>query len=230
MIQLCFLLQLLGYCTLGLLPALVCFWVSPSPIVTGVGLYVSYHVTGTFTTQQLFWVYAMAGLIWWICSWYCEYADDVVEFKQKGQPQVPSFRGWCVIKVLTAFALYNGPRPPRDEHELLVLDTIMKAAIWYASKRELSPVDQGAKNAEPTCQRCMYLHSSTDPDTAPIASSAEDTDAPDEFPDHQIWAKLDASTKSRDHMAMPWPQPPEQPPSSTASDEKSPGAEQLISY
>lgn len=215
--ELCFLLELLGYCVLGLLPALVSVWVGLTPVVSGIGLFVSYHLIDNFTPQQLFWVYAIAGLIWWICGWYCEYTIAVQATNLRGQLKVPSFKSWCIVKILAAFAQSNGNRLSQDKRELLVLDTILKAAIWYASKGELSPVDQGAKRTRPTCQPRMRLQRTTVPlQTPPIPSNEEDAEAPDDsqsikFPDHQIWAMPDTATRWPDDMEALWLQPTEQP-------------------
>ena len=217
-IQLCFLLELLGYCTLGLLPAMIGFWADTNtPIATGIGFFVSYHLMDNFTTQQLFWVYSIAGLGWWVCSWYCEYADTVKTFESRGQLGVPSFRGWCVMRILTACVHFDVLRPPRDEREFLVLDIILKAAIGYASKQDPSPVRLDAKGPEPRCQRCTCMQSTMSLQTPPISSNGEEEDGPDDsqstkFPDHQIWSMPDPATRSRVHMeASAWPQPTEQP-------------------
>jgi hypothetical protein len=218
MTQLCFLLELLGYCALGLLPALIGFWADTNtPIATGIGFFVSYHLMDNFTTQQLFWVYAIAGLVWWACSWYCEYADTVKTLESRGQLGVPNFRGWCVMRILTACVHFDVLRPPRDEREFLVLDTILKAAIWYASKREPSSVHLDARRAESRSQCCTCLQSTMTLQTPPISSHGEEeVDGPEnsqstEFPDHQIWSMPDDATGSRAHVEAPWPQPTDQP-------------------
>jgi hypothetical protein len=218
MIQLCFLMELLGYCTLGLLPALIGFWAdTDTPIATGIGCFVSYHLMANFTTQQLFWVYAIAGLIWWVCSWYCEYDNTVKTLQSRGYLGAPSFRSWCVMRILTAFMHFDVLRPARDEREFLVLDTILKAATWYASKREPSPVYLDAKGTESKGQRCTCLQSAMALQTPPSSSNGDEEDGPGnsqstEFPDNQIWSMPDASTRSRDHMEeASSPQPKEQP-------------------
>ncbi|KAK4151559.1 hypothetical protein C8A00DRAFT_17047, partial [Chaetomidium leptoderma] len=108
--ELCFLLELLGYCALGLLPALISFWASSSPVVVGGSFILSYHLIDSFTPQQLFWIYAIAISVWWTCNAYCEYAATIKELRL-GQPA--NFRGWCAVMALTTFARVDVLKPPR---------------------------------------------------------------------------------------------------------------------
>jgi hypothetical protein len=109
--ELCLLLELLGYCALGLMPALIGFWRTSSPFVLGACLCLSYYFIDTFTPRQLFWAYTITGPAWWIRSRFCEYADTVKNFRPGAPP--PSFRDWCAAMALTAVARVDVLKPPR---------------------------------------------------------------------------------------------------------------------
>ena len=107
--ELCFLLELLGYCVLGFMPALIGFWRTSSPLVLGVCLFISYYFMDTFTPRQLFWIYTFAGPVWWVRSRYCEYADIVKNLRPGTSAR--TFRGWCATMALMAFARVDVKAP-----------------------------------------------------------------------------------------------------------------------
>ena len=111
MYELCLLLELWGYCVLGLMPALIGFWVKPSPVVVGVGLLLSYHLMDNFTPRQLSWAYALVTAVWWVGSSYRDYADAVTELRLR-KPNA-GFGSWCAVMALTAFAQVDVLKPPR---------------------------------------------------------------------------------------------------------------------